>query len=211
MTKKHNDPDNGHHHSDGHSHEHPHGEHPPAQGAEQSPPEDLESLKAQLEAKDKELAELKDKYLRALADFENARKRIRQQSEESAKIQKESVLRDVLPIVDNLERALEASRSTTDAKVIIDGVEMVVRSLLDFLRVHGVTQVSTVGQSFDPNRHEAVEHVETENHAPNTIIAEHHRGYQIGDRTLRPARVSVAKGKSGEASAADSERSSGEE
>ena len=212
MTKKHTAPDSGHHHSDGHSDEHPQGERAP-EGVEQPATEDVESLKAQLEAKDKELAELTDKYLRALADFENARKRIRQQSEESAKIQKESVLRDVLPIVDNLERALEASRSTTDTKVIIDGVEMVVRSLLDFLRVHGVTPVNTIGQSFDPNRHEAVDHVETENHAPNTIVAEHHRGYQIGDRTLRPARVSVAKGKSHESSAnsGSSERNSGEE
>src|ERR1700758_3578646 len=118
MTKKHNDPDNGHHHSDGHSHEHPHGEHPPEQGAEQSPPEDLESLKAQLEAKDKELAELKDKYLRALADFENARKRIRQQSEESAKLQRESLLRDLLPIIDNLERAVEAAKDGGNGKPI---------------------------------------------------------------------------------------------
>jgi molecular chaperone GrpE len=220
MTKKYNDPDNGHQHDDaphGHAHAHGHGhEHPHAEQAQDpdgqpsAADDDPQALKAQLEAKETELAELKDKYLRALADFENARKRIRSQSEESVKLQKEMVLRDVLPIVDNLERALEASRSTTDTKVIIDGVEMVVRSLLDFLRVHGVTPVTTVGQSFDPNRHEAVDHVESEKHAPNTIVAEFHRGYQIGDRTLRPARVSVAKGKTS-GDAPDSERSSSED
>jgi molecular chaperone GrpE len=212
MTRKNSD-DDGHQHDASHErgHEHHHAEH--SHHSEQAAPtetqagDDPEALKAQLEARDKELAELTDKYLRALADFENSRKRIRQQSEESAKLQKESVLRDVLPIVDNLERALDAARSNTDAKTIIDGVEMVIRSLLDFLRIHGVTPVPAVGHSFDPNRHEAVDHVESEAHKPNTVIAEFHRGYQIGDRTLRPARVSVAKGKG---DIDDSERSSGE-
>ena len=209
MTKKHNDHEDGHQehdpshsHAHGHGHEHQHAQDPAGDG----PAGDEAALRAELEAKDKELAELKDKYLRALADFENGRKRLRQQSEESAKIQKEAVLRDVLPIVDNLERALEAARGNTDAKTIIQGVEMVVRSLLDFLRIHGVTPVHAVGQSFNPNLHEAVDHVESDSHAPNTVISEFHRGYQIGDRTLRPARVSVAKGKGD-----GSERNSGED
>jgi molecular chaperone GrpE len=213
MTKKHNDPEDGHHeHQGSHGQAHGHDHHPtedPAEGVMGAGGE-LEELQAALEAKDKELAELKDKYLRALADFENGRKRLRQQSEESAKLQKESVLRDVLPIVDNLERALEAARGNTDAKTIIQGVEMVVRSLLDFLRIHGVTQVKAVGQSFDPNLHEAVDHVESESHAPNTVVAEFHRGYQIGDRTLRPARVSVAKSKSSASSDGGQGRSSDE-
>lgn len=213
MTKKHNDSEDAHQEhesSHGHSHAHPHELRPEDVAGAERAGGDLEELQAALEAKDKELAELKDKYLRALADFENGRKRLRQQSEESAKLQKESVLRDVLPIVDNLERALDAARGNTDAKTIIQGVEMVVRSLLDFLRIHGVTQVKAVGQSFDPNLHEAVDHVESDAHAPNTVVAEFHRGYQIGDRTLRPARVSVAKSKSSASSDGGQERNSGE-
>jgi molecular chaperone GrpE len=151
---------------------------------------DLESLIAE---KDKEIAELKDKYLRTLAESENARKRIRQQADESVRIQRESILRDLLPIIDNLERALAAAREGTDAKTILDGVEMTVKALLDFLRAQGVTPVDSVGQAFDPARHEAVDHVASEAHPPNTVIDEFHRGYQIGERILRPARVSVAK------------------
>ena len=154
---------------------------------------ELEALRAQLAEKDKEIAELKDKYLRTLADTENARKRVRQQSEESVRIQREAILRDLLPIIDNLERALAASREGTDAKTIVDGVEMTVRTLIDFLRAQGVTPVQSVGQAFDPNRHEAVDHVASQTHPPNTVVDEFHRGYLIGDRTLRPARVSVAK------------------
>ena len=125
---------------------------------------EAEALRAQIAEKDKEIAELKDKYLRTLADSENARKRIRQQSEESVRIQRESILRDLLPIIDNLERALAAARNGTDAKTIVDGVEMTVRALIDFLRAQGVTPLQAVGQTFDPNRHEAVDHVASEAH-----------------------------------------------
>lgn len=157
------------------------------------PTGDIEALSAQLAEKDREIAELKDKYLRTLADSENARKRIRQQSEESVRIQREAVLRDLLPIVDNLERAVEAARDGSDGSNIVAGVELVLRSLMDFLRAHGVIPVAAVGLSFDPNRHEAVDHVASDAHPPNTVLSEFHRGYQIGDRILRPARVSVSK------------------
>jgi molecular chaperone GrpE len=154
---------------------------------------ELDALRAQIAEKDKEIAELKDKYLRTLADTENARKRIRQQSEESVRIQREAILRDLLPIIDNLERALVAARTGADVKVVVDGVEMTVKALIDFLRAQGVTPLQSVGQAFDPNRHEAADHVESEIHPPNTVVDEFHRGYLIGERTLRPARVSVAK------------------
>lgn len=154
---------------------------------------ELDTLRQQIAEKDQELAEVKDKYLRVLADAENTRKRIRQQSEESVRVQRENFLRDLLPIVDNLERAVEAARDGDGAnKTIVEGVEMVLRALLDFLRAHGVTQVSAVGQQFDPQLHEAVDHVHSPEHQPNTVVSEFHRGYLIGERTLRPARVSVA-------------------
>jgi molecular chaperone GrpE len=154
-----------------------------------------QELQTQLQEKEKELAELKDKYLRALADGENARKRVRQQSEESVRIQKEGILRDLLPIVDNLERAVGAAREgVKDTGVIVDGVQMVLRSLLDFLKSQGVVPIVSAGQPFDPTRHEAVDQVASDTHPPNTVVNELHRGYLIGDRVLRPASVTVATG-----------------
>jgi molecular chaperone GrpE len=191
------------------------GEFDPANaGSESEHGGEVESLRAQLAEKDKEIAELKDKYLRTLAESENVRKRIRQQSEDSVRLQREAILRDLLPIIDNLERALAAARSGTDPKTIVDGVEMTVRALHDFLRAQGVTPLQSVGQAFDPNRHEAVDHVASNAHPPNTVVDEFHRGYLIGERVLRPARVSVAKGNEnsgkrngGESDASDVENS----
>jgi molecular chaperone GrpE len=154
----------------------------------------IEKLQAQIADKNKELAELTDRYLRLLAESENARKRIRQQSDETVRLQRENLLRELLPVVDNLERAVDAARGGGNGKPIVEGVEMVLRSLLDFLKAHGVTQLTSVGEPFDPQRHEAVDQIESNQHPPNTVVNEFHRGYQIGDRLLRPARVAVAKG-----------------
>jgi molecular chaperone GrpE len=154
----------------------------------------IEELQAQIADKDKELTELKDRYLRSLAEGENARKRIRQQSDETVRLQRENLLRELLPVVDNLERAVDAAHGGGNGKPIVEGVEMVLRSLLDFLKTHGVTQLTSVGEPFDPQRHEAVDQIESSQHPPNTVVNEFHRGYQIGDRLLRPARVAVTKG-----------------
>lgn len=157
---------------------------------------EIDKLNNQLAKKNEELAELKDRYLRALADSENTRKRLRQQSEETIRVQKEGVLREMLPIIDNLERAVEASKGGGNGKSIVEGVEMVLRSMLDFLKAHGVSPIITVGHPFDPEKHEAIEHVESNDHPPNTVVDEYHRGYVIGERMLRPARVAVAKERS---------------
>ncbi len=110
----------------------------------------LEEKQQALEQSEKEAADYKDKYLRALAETENVRKRIRQQAEENARIQRESLLRDLLGIIDNLERAVAAAREGGNGQPIVQGVELVLRSMTDFLRTHGVTQLSAVGQPFDP-------------------------------------------------------------
>lgn len=154
----------------------------------------IAQLTAQLAVKDQELAELKDKYLRALADTDNVRKRTRQQSEETVRLQRENLLRDLLPIVDNLERGLQAARDGKNRESVTEGIEMVLRSLHDWLRAQGVSPIIAVGQPFDPQVHEAVDHVTSSQHPPNTVVSEFHRGYQIGERMLRPARVAVSKG-----------------
>jgi len=145
------------------------------------------------DAKDKEIAELKDKYLRAMAEHENARRRIRQQSDDSVKRQKENLLRDLLPIVDNLERAIEAAKGKGDGKSIIEGVQMVLSSLMDLLKANGVLPMQSVGERFDPNKHEAADHIPHSGHPANTVVSEFHRGYNINDKVLRPARVVVSK------------------
>jgi molecular chaperone GrpE len=154
---------------------------------------ELKKLQTQLAEKEKEIAELKDKYLRGMAETDNVRKRLRQQSEENVRRQREGLLREVLPIVDNLERAVEAARGGGNGKPIVEGVEMVLRAMLDFLKAQGVSQMNTLGQPFDPQCHEAVDHVASAEHPPNTVVTEFNRGYQMGERLLRPARVSVAK------------------
>lgn len=159
---------------------------------------ELTKLQEQIVEKDKEIAELKDRYLRNLAESDNIRKRLRQQSEESVRLQREGLLRELLPIVDNLERAVGAARDGGNGKSIVEGVEMVLQSLLDFLRTQGVTQLSAVGQPFDPSVHEAVDQVETAAHPPNIVVNEFNRGYLVGDRMLRPARVTVSRTPKGE-------------
>ncbi|HVN91241.1 MAG TPA: nucleotide exchange factor GrpE [Candidatus Binataceae bacterium] len=154
---------------------------------------EAEKLMTQLVEKDKEIAELKDRYLRTLADFDNTRKRLRQQSEETIRLQRENLLRSVLPVVDNLERAVAAAKGGGNGKSIVEGVEMVLQTMIDFLKSEGVTALTAVGQPFDPQRHEAMDQVESEAHPPNTVVSEFHRGYLIGERMLRPARVTVAK------------------
>ncbi|HLH77487.1 MAG TPA: nucleotide exchange factor GrpE [Candidatus Binataceae bacterium] len=164
--------------------------------------EELEQVRRTCTQREQEVAELKDKFLRAVAEADNSRKRIRQQADETVRLQRESLLRDLLAIVDNLERAVAAARGGGNGKPIVEGVEMVLRSMIDFLRSHGVTQLSALGQPFDPLLHEAVDQIESDQHQPNTVVDEFVRGYQVGDRLLRPARVAVAKlpsaGKTGE-------------
>jgi molecular chaperone GrpE len=207
MSKDHKDQPNGHSgaaHGEHHRHEHQdeharagHEHHPGHDDAHEHEAsggnQEIDALKASLTEKDQEIADLKDKYLRAVAEMDNTRKRLRQQTEETVRRERENLLREILPVVDNLERAISAARSSGDGQSIVDGVEMVLRSMLDLLKAQGVTPIESVGQPFDPARHEAVDHVPSDKHAPNTVIEEFHRGYQAGDRILRTARVTVSK------------------
>jgi molecular chaperone GrpE len=207
MSKDHKDQPNGHsgaahgeHHRHVHKDEHTgaeHEHHPGHGGAHQhdasAGSQEVDALKTSLAEKDKEIADLKDKYLRAAAEMDNTRKRLRQQSEETVRRERENLLREILPVVDNLERAIAAARNSGDGKSIVEGVEMVLQSILDLLKAQGVTPIESVGQPFDPARHEALDHVPSEKHAPNTVIEEFHRGYLAGDRILRTARVTVSK------------------
>ncbi len=145
-----------------------------------------------------EAARHKDAWLRSAADFDNFRKRTRRELDEARRTGREEVLRALLPVFDNLDRAIQSSVRSSDVKAIVDGLSMVHRQFVDALGREGITKVPTVGKAFDPSIHEAIQQVDTDEHAPGTVIAEVQSGYSQGDRLLRAAMVVVARRKSAE-------------
>lgn len=143
---------------------------------------------------DEELKECKNKYLRLLAETENARKRMQKEKQDSIRFAIENVLADVLTPLDNLENALNASQNMTgEVKQWATGFQMILTQFKDVLSQNGVTVFSSEGSLFDPHLHEAVETEETDLVPEGTILREFVRGYKSGDHILRPARVKVAK------------------
>lgn len=156
--------------------------------AEAAPASLEETLKAEVEAQ-------KSKYMYLYADFENYKKRAFKERTDLLKFGHEGFARDLLQAIDNLERALAHTGDSKD--VVIQGIQMVVHQMADTLSRHGITVISTVGQKFNPELHEAVgeELVESDGPQSGTITQEHLKGYTLNGRLLRPARVTVAKQK----------------
>jgi molecular chaperone GrpE len=140
----------------------------------------------------RELAEKQDRYLRALAEMENAKRRAQRDRDEYIKYANESLIRDLLPVLDNFDRALDAARASGEPSTVVEGVELIQRELLKVLERFGVERYSALGAAFDPTRHEAVSRVITAEHPENTVIGETLRGYLLNGRVLRPAMVAVA-------------------
>jgi molecular chaperone GrpE len=133
-----------------------------------------------------------DRLLRKTAEFDNYRKRVERERREQADWAAADVLTELLPLVDDLERALQADAETgTDA--YRKGVELIHKQMLDLLRRRGVTAVEAVGRPFDPREHQAVTHEAVPGHADGEVVEEFRRGYKLRDRLLRPAMVKVAK------------------
>jgi molecular chaperone GrpE len=149
-----------------------------------------------LAAAQAEAARLKDAWLRSAADFDNYRKRSRRELDEARRGGREDLVKALLPVFDNLERAIQSAQRSSDVKAVADGLSMVQRQFVEALGREGIARVPTVGNSFDPGLHEAIQQVETEDHAPGTVIAEVQPGYTQGDRLVRAAMVVVAKAKS---------------
>jgi molecular chaperone GrpE len=161
---------------------------------------ELEELKIQLEfsqSKGRELMEkikeTHEKMLRAVADLENYKKRAQKEKEEIQKFGVERLLKDLLAIPDNLDRALEHARTSTDFDSLKKGLQMTRKLFEDTLGKHGVKSFSAVGQPFDPRLHEAMQHVETAAVPAGHVAQEVMRGYTLHDRLVRPALVMVAK------------------
>ena len=147
--------------------------------------ETVEALRRQVEEK-------QDRLLRALAEAENVKRRTQRDREEYVRYANESLLRDLVPVLDNLDRALEAARATGEAASVVGGVELIQRELLKVLERAGVTRYSALGQPFDPTRHEAIARVVSVDAKPGTVVGETLPGYQLHNRVLRAALVSVA-------------------
>jgi len=137
---------------------------------------------------------LKDQLLRTAADFDNFRKRTKRDLEDARKRAIEDTLREVLPIIDNLERAVAASGEADDVAAVADGVRMVLRSFEDVAQRLGVERIPAVGHRFDPNVHDAVQQAVSEEHPAGTILAEVVPGYRLGERLIRAALVVVSRG-----------------
>jgi len=154
--------------------------------AEAPPPDPMAQLQAERD-------ELKDRLLRTAADFDNFRKRSRKDVEEALRAGRETVLRELLPIIDNLERAAAAADSAESVEAVAEGVRMVLKSFEDTAGRIGLERVRSVGERFDPNLHDAVQQVESPDAEPGTILAEAQAGYKLGARLLRAALVVVCK------------------
>jgi molecular chaperone GrpE len=136
--------------------------------------------------------ETHEKYLRAIADLQNYRRRVSRDMADRQQYANEDLLTQLLPVADNCGQALAGICQTDDPECIIKGVEMILAQLHDFMQGHGVEQISPLGQQFDPNLHEAVEAVPTDQTEPNTIVGVLQPGYTLRERLLRPAKVRVA-------------------
>lgn len=147
---------------------------------------------AEVEDLKRQLAEKHDRLLRALAEVDNVKRRTQRERDDYVRYANEGLVRDLLPILDNLDRALGAARATQEAAKVVEGVALIQRELLKVLERVGVTRYSAVGERFDPNRHEATGRVVSANQPPDTVVAELGAGYTLNGRILRPAQVLVA-------------------
>jgi molecular chaperone GrpE len=153
---------------------------------------DARSPEVELEEARRELQDRQDRLLRALAETENVRRRIERTADDRVRYANEGLLRDLIPVLDNFDRALTAARAAGGAANVVEGVELIQREVLRVLERHGLTRYSALGQPFDPARHEAIARVTSGEAAPDTVVGETGPGYLLNGRVLRPALVAVA-------------------
>jgi molecular chaperone GrpE len=167
------------------------GEHHADKVVSEDHPQENVDINKKLEEKEKEAAANYDKYLRAVAELDNYRKRAAREKADIVKYGNEDIIKDILPFMDSLDRALE--HDTGDVQAFKDGVALIQEQLLSCLKKHGVERIETAGLNFDPNFHEALMQMESDQHEDNKIVSEMERGYLLNGRLLRPSKVCVCK------------------
>lgn len=174
-------------------------EQPSAQAAPAPETEEaVSALRAKLQEAEATAKANYDLFLRERAELENFKKRMQREQAESIRFANEPLLRDLLPIIDNLERAVSHAQSGGNGQPLVDGVSLILRTFQGVLEKYGVSRLTTVGEPFDPTKHEAMAQVENAELTPNTVVDEHLPGYLLHGRLLRPALVTVAKAPSEE-------------
>ena len=157
---------------------------------------DSASADSQEKSAQEELQIYQDKYIRLAAEFENYKRRAQRDQSDAIRYANESLLKNLLSTLDNLERAIQCGKDAGASGSLLEGVELTHKQFLETIEKLGLRQVSSAGSLFDPNMHQAVAQVESETVAPNTVVEEFQKGYFLHDRILRPAMVTVAKEKS---------------
>jgi molecular chaperone GrpE len=150
--------------------------------------DEIERIKAEAEA-------ARDRLLRAAAEYENFKKRAEREKEEAMKFIAESIVLDIIPILDNLDRAIKSAKSDENRnfEALLQGIEMIHRQMLNVLEKYGVGVIEAEGRPFDPRVHEAILQVTSDEHPENTVVQEFEKGYLLHDKVIRPAKVIVSK------------------
>lgn len=152
----------------------------------------MEDLRAELEKMRGELDEARDRALRATAEMDNYRKRARREAEEERRYAALPLLLDLLGVMDNMERAIEAAEKNSEAAAVVEGVKLVAQQLEGVLGRHHCRKIAALGQPFDPNLHNAILQQPTPDSPPGTVVHVAQEGYQLHDRVVRPAQVIVS-------------------
>ncbi len=173
----------------------------PPTGSPAAPQPAPEGPAAEVEALRAELLERQDRLIRLQADFENFRRRTLKEREEAYQYGHQNLVKDLLPTVDNLERAIGHARKSgrEDLDGVLQGIDLVQRELMGVLAKHGVTEIEALGETFDPSVHEALAQVEDPTVPANTVVQVFQKGYRLRDRLLRPAQVVVSRAGAGSA------------
>ncbi len=153
----------------------------------------VEEMVSELDALKAALEETKDRYLRALADFDNYRKRVARENEERTRCANEDIIGRLLEVVDNMERAFEASAEARDFEGLRKGIELTYLNLKEVLTKEGLCPIKCLGEKFDPNYHEAIMALDKEGAQPERVIEEVQKGYTLNGRVIRPSKVVVSK------------------
>ena len=163
------------------------------QGATEAQAEETvteEAIQADVVAAETALKEAENRYVRLQADFDNFKRRTNQEKDQLASFVKADVMKDLFPVLDNFERALSAP-ATDETKAFLDGFVMIHQNLMDMLKKHGLATIEAVGQPFDPNFHQAIMRVESDEYEDDTVCEVLQTGYTVDGKTVRPAMVKV--------------------